>query len=106
MKLQGGDQSGAHGGEQKWWGEWVGEFWHTWWGDGGAPKTPVSQFAAKKNEVFAMKNLINTQSIAPPHAPHHDMIYEILKYNMSTLSGIKNYNFWANVHVFMTKYKT
>ena len=41
---------------------------------------------------------------APLHAPHHDMIYEILKYNMSTLSGIKNHNFWANIHVFMTKY--
>ena len=51
-----------------------------------------------------MKNLINTQSIAPPHAPHHDMIYEILKYNMSTLSGIKNHNFWSNIHDFMATY--
>ena len=47
-----------------------------------------------------MKNLINTQSIAPPH----DMIYEILKYNMSTLSGIKNHDFWMNTHVFMVTY--
>ena len=43
-----GDQGGAHGGAQKWRGEWVGEFSHTWWGDGGALQTPVSQFVAKK----------------------------------------------------------
>ena len=70
---------------------------------GGASNT-CEPICSQKNEIFAMKNLITTQSIAPPHAPHHDMIYEILKYNMSTLSGIKNHNFWANIHVFMTKY--
>ena len=43
-----GDVGGAHGGAQKWRGEWVGEFSHTWWGDGGALQTPVSQFVAKK----------------------------------------------------------
>ena len=51
-----------------------------------------------------MMNLINTQSVAPPHAPHHDVIDKILKYDMWTLSGIKNHDFWINIHVFMTTY--
>ena len=51
-----------------------------------------------------MMNLINAQSVAPPHAPPHDMIAEILKYNMSTSSGIKNHNFWSNIHDFMATY--
>ena len=48
LKLHGWRSRGAHGGAQKWRGEWVGEFSHTWWGDGGALQTPVSQFVAKK----------------------------------------------------------
>ena len=29
---------GAHGGAQKWWGEWGGEFSHTWGAMGGRSK--------------------------------------------------------------------
>jgi len=39
---------GAHGEAQKWWGEWGGNFSHTWGGDGGALKPPVSPFVAEK----------------------------------------------------------
>ena len=48
FEATGGRLMGAHAGAQKWRGEWVGEFSHTWWGDGGALQTPVSQFVAKK----------------------------------------------------------
>ena len=80
-----GASMGAHGGAQKWWGEW-----------GGAPNT-CKPFCSGKNEIFAMRNLIEIRVAAAPHV----VTYKILKYDLSTLSGIKNHNFWTNTHVFM-----
>ena len=95
--------------------------WGAWWGAkmegrmggrifaymvgrwGGASDT-CEPICSEKNGIFAMINLINTHPIAPPHTPPHDMTDEILKYNMSTSRGIKNHNFWTNIHVFMATY--
>ena len=63
---------------------------------GGAPNT-CKPFCSGKSEIFAMRNLIEIRLVAPPHV----VTYKILKYDLSTLSGIKNHNFWTNTHVFM-----
>ena len=49
---------------------------------GGALVAPISQIIPKKNAFFPMMSLINTESLAPPHAHHHGVIYKILKYDM------------------------
>ena len=49
---------GAHGGAQKWRGEWVGKFSHTWWGDGGGASDTYETICSEKNEIFEFRNLI------------------------------------------------
>ena len=81
--------------------KWGGDFWHTWGGDGGALSTPVERFLAKKTRFFTYEAFLSRDQWRPPHPPPHDVHYQILKYNVSTLTGIKNHLFWTNTHVCM-----
>ena len=69
----------------------------------GALSTPVERFLAKKTRFFTYEAFLSRDQRRPPHPPPHAMHYQILKYNVSTLTGIKNHLFWTNTHVCMCR---
>ena len=71
-RMEGRKNGGANG--------WAN--FHMHGGAMGGACSPYKPNYTKKNGFFPMMSLINTESLAPLHAPHHGVIYKILKYDM------------------------